>query len=72
MEAVIDLGEKKEFSSISSGFLQVANHIVFFPESVSYFASDDGVHFKLLQKIATKKPITKESKRNDIEYFDVV
>ncbi len=70
MEAVIDLREKKEFSSISTGFLQVTNHIVFFPESVSYFASNDGEHFNLLKGIATKKPISKESKRNDIEYFD--
>ena len=69
MEAIIDLGEKKEFSTISTGFLQVTNHIVFFPKKVSYLVSDDAQTFKTLKEVATTKPITKESKRNDLEYF---
>lgn len=70
LEAVIDLGEEKEFQNISTGFLQVTNHIVFFPESVTYSVSDNGKSFKTVAKVPTKKPISKESKRNDIEYFD--
>jgi len=69
MEAVIDLGEELEFSNVSTGFLQVTNHIVFFPESVTFSVSNDGKKFKPLKTVDTKKPITKESKRNDIEYF---
>ncbi len=69
MEAVIDLGEEMEFSNVSTGFLQVTNHIVFFPESVTFSVSSDGKKFKSIKTVETQKPITKESKRNDIEYF---
>ncbi|MCY1723459.1 DUF4838 domain-containing protein [Prolixibacteraceae bacterium Z1-6] len=69
LEAVIDLDEEKEFSTISTGFLQVTNHIVFFPKSVSYSVSTNAESFQTVAKVPTKKPITPESKRNDIEYF---
>jgi len=69
MVAVIDLGVEKEISNISTAFLQVTNHIVFFPESVTFSCSSDSNSFKKLETVPTKKPITKESKRNDIEYF---
>ncbi len=69
MEAVIDLGETMEFSSISTGFLQVTNHIVFFPKLVTYLVSRDGKSFTKVAQIPSKKPITTESKRNDLEYF---
>lgn len=69
LEAIIDLGEEMEFSSISTGFLQVTNHIVFFPKSVTYSISNDSKSFKTVKKVATSKPITKESQRNDLEYF---
>jgi len=69
MVAVIDLGEEKEISSISTAFLQVTNHIVFFPESVTFSGSTDSKSYKKLGEASTQKPITKESKRNDIEYF---
>ncbi|NQU51691.1 MAG: DUF4838 domain-containing protein [Bacteroidetes bacterium] len=67
MEAVIDLGSEMEFSNISTGFLQVTNHIVFFPEEVSYFYSNDLKTFTKLETVAN--PISKESKKNDVEYF---
>ena len=69
MEAVIDLGEEMAFSNISIGFLQVTNHIVFFPESVTFSVSKDGESFRKVDTVPTQKPISKESKRNDIEYF---
>ena len=69
MKAVIDLGEEKEISNISTAFLQVTNHIVFLPESVTYSYSKDSLSFTKIETIPTKKPITRESKRNDIEYF---
>ncbi|MEN8116456.1 MAG: DUF4838 domain-containing protein [Bacteroidota bacterium] len=67
--AVIDLGEEKEISYISTAFLQVTNHIVFFPESVTFSISNDAETFKKLEIVVTQNPISKESKRNDIEYF---
>jgi hypothetical protein len=36
LEAVIDLEQETEIDTISTAFLQVTNHIVFFPESVTY------------------------------------
>jgi hypothetical protein len=71
MEAVIDLGEQKDFSHISVAFLQVTNHIVFFPKEVTFLISSDGDHFRKLKTIATRHPISPESKRNDIELFEV-
>lgn len=69
MEVVIDLGEAKSFSNISVGFLQVTNHIVFFPKSVTFSASNDNNNFRKLQTVSSQKPISKDSKRNDLEYF---
>ncbi|WP_340113736.1 DUF4838 domain-containing protein [Maribellus mangrovi] len=71
MEAIIDLDEQKEFSRISIAFLQVTNHIVFFPEEVTFLCSADGKSFKKLGTVATQYPISPESKKNDIELFEV-
>lgn len=71
LEAVIDLGETMEFSEISSAFLQVVNHIVFFPESVSYYYSADGKDFTLLGHIPNARPLERSSKVNDIQEFSL-
>lgn len=71
MEAVIDLNEIQEISSISTAFLQVSNHIVFFPESVSYYYSNDNIHFIKAGTVENDQPLTKTSKVNDIKYFDL-
>ena len=69
MEAVVDLGNEIEFSTISTAFLQVTNHIVFFPELVTYSYSNDLKSFNKIETVSNSKPLSKESKRNDIEYF---
>lgn len=69
MEAVIDLNKETEIDTISTAFLQVTNHIVFFPESVTYYASTDNITFRKIETIANASPLTPESKRNDIAYF---
>ncbi len=69
LEAIIDLGEETEIRSISTGFLQVTNHIVFFPEYVIYSYSNDSKSFEIINKVACSNPLSKESKKNDIEYF---
>ncbi len=71
LEAIIDLGAQKEISSMSTAFLQVTNHIVFFPTEVSYYASLDGKTFKLLGQVTNESPLVKKSKVNDIQYFDL-
>ncbi|MCK3685836.1 DUF4838 domain-containing protein [Maribellus sp. YY47] len=71
LEAVIDLGEIKEFSYVSIAFLQVTNHIVFFPEQVAFSISEDGTKYTPLETVSTQHPISPESKRNDIELFEV-
>ena len=69
MEAVIDLGNEMEIDTISTAFLQVTNHIVFFPEEVTYFWSSDLKSFQKIEMVANPRPLTIESKRNDIVYF---
>ncbi|WP_167614029.1 DUF4838 domain-containing protein [Maribellus sediminis] len=72
MEVVIDLGEEKKFSNISVAFLQVTNHIVFFPEQVTFSSSENGETYSLLKSVSTQHPITPESTKNDIELFEMV
>jgi len=69
MEAVIDLGSEMEIDTISTAFLQVTNHIVFFPEEVIYFWSNDLKSFQEIEIVANPRPLTIDSKRNDIAYF---
>lgn len=69
LEAVIDLGEPTEVSEISTAFLQVTNHIVFFPEEVQYLISNDGQQFKAIASLPNRHPLSPESKINDIQYF---
>ncbi len=69
LEAVIDLGKEVEIKNISTGFLQVTNHIVFFPKSVTYSYSTDGNSFIDIKKVNCTNALSKKSKKNDIEYF---
>ncbi len=69
MEVVVDLGKPMAISSISLAFLQVTNHIVFFPSKVGYSGSLDNEHYFNFGTINNPMPLTKESKVNDIQYF---
>lgn len=69
MEAVIDLEQETVIDTISTAFLQVTNHIVFFPENVTYYCSTDNISFRKIETISNASPLTPESKRNDIAYF---
>ena len=71
MEVVVDLGETQTISTISMAFLQVTNHVVFFPSSVEYYGSRDNTEFTALGTINNPKPLVKTSKVNDIHYFDL-
>jgi hypothetical protein len=69
LETVIDLEQEMEIDTISTAFLQVTNHIVFFPENVTYFWSTDNNSFSKIETVANASPLTADSKRNDIAYF---
>jgi hypothetical protein len=71
LEAVIDLEAVTEISSVSTAFLQVSNHIVFFPVKVSYYYSNDNQKFEKLGVLKNDTPLTKTSKINDIKYFNL-
>ena len=70
LEAVIDLGSSQSITEISTAFLQVTNHIVFFPEKVSFYSSSDGQSYSFLGELINQTPLNKDSKINDIQYFD--
>ncbi|MFH6602080.1 DUF4838 domain-containing protein [Maribacter algicola] len=71
LEVVVDLGETHDISTVSMAFLQVTNHIVFFPTSVTYLGSLDGDRYFDLGLVTNRTPLNKESKVNDIQYFDL-
>ena len=71
LEAVVDLGKEESVSTISTAFLQVTNHVVFFPLEVSYYYSNDNKNFRKLGTIKNKYPLIKKSKVNDIQYFNL-
>lgn len=71
LEAVIDLGQSQKISFIGSDFLQVVNHVVFFPTDVKYYYSIDGKSYTFLAKASNTKPLSKKSKINDILSFDI-
>ncbi len=71
MEVVLDLGEPMEIRTISLAFLQVTNHIVFLPSTVSYSISLDDKDFRRLGTVPNPYPLKKDSKVNDIRYFDM-
>jgi hypothetical protein len=71
MEVVIDLDSNQFISSVSTAFLQVTNHVVFFPLNVTYYYSNDNVNFIKLGSIKNDRPLLKISKVNDIKYFNL-
>jgi hypothetical protein len=71
MEVVLDLEETQTINTISMAFLQVTNHVVFFPNRVQYYGSLDNNKFTSLGTIDNPKPLIKASKVNDIHYFDL-
>jgi hypothetical protein len=71
LEAIIDLNEVSDISHLSCDFLQVVNHIVFFPLNVTYYYSIDGKQFYELGSVNNKRPLSKQSKINDIQSFSI-
>ena len=53
--AWVDLGEIRELRSFSSSWLQDTRSWVFYPDTVSYYASDDGLNWRLLARIVNSE-----------------
>jgi hypothetical protein len=70
LEAIIDLGKVQEISEISTAFLKVTNHVVFYPESVTVWLSTDGKAYEKVVFQKNPEPLTKKTKKNEIQYFD--
>jgi|GEM_PF-1946670 len=69
MKATIDLGAVTNFSEVSVSFLQVTNHVVFFPTTVTFKTSEDGINYTPIQTVENLFPLIKTSKVNDIQVF---
>jgi hypothetical protein len=69
MKATIDLGAVTNFSEVSVSFLQVTNHVVFFPTAVTFEASEDGINYTPIQTVENVFPLVKTSKVNDIQVY---
>jgi len=84
MEVVIDLGEVQTIDNVHMAFLQVTNHIVFFPEYVEVsFPGEISIEQEGNSgdaqvgrphgagiRVNTTRPLRPGSKVNDIEYFN--
>ncbi len=55
LEAIIDLNSVREITSISCGFLQNNTAWIFRPEKVSFYVSEDGKDYSLIEEVATKE-----------------
>ncbi|HLO82287.1 MAG TPA: DUF4838 domain-containing protein [Chitinophagaceae bacterium] len=69
LDATIDLGKDQSFSNISISFLQVTNHVVFYPTRVVFQTSLDGRNFSTVETVENPYPLTPQSKINDIYNF---
>ena len=71
MEAYVDLNEITEINSLSINFLQVTNHIVFFPKNVEFLQSDDKSNWTSLGRVENNLKLNPRSKVNDIQTFSI-
>ena len=72
LDAIIDLDSIQFINNISLNFLQVTNHIVFYPLNVQFEISNDSVNWKSFPIISNKLKLNPKSKVNDIQTFSQV
>jgi hypothetical protein len=58
-EIIINLGEKKEVSSVSMTFLQDISVWIFLPQQVLISISSDGLNYEKIVLLAAKKPLNR-------------
>lgn len=71
LEGVIDLETIQPIDTVAVSFLQVTNHIVFFPEKVTFSYSTDNSKYQLLGEVKNQRPLSRESKVNDMQEFNL-
>jgi predicted alpha-1,2-mannosidase len=54
-DGVVVFKKPKKISGIMASFLEDQQAWIFYPKSVSFYASDDSVHWRLIQTIPTRK-----------------
>lgn len=69
LEAIIDLGENIEVSTVGAGFLQDENSWIFMPEYVLFEGSTDGKKYHILGEI--KNTISTKQSGGIIEDFEI-
>ena len=55
VEVIMAFEQAKEISSIAANFLEDQNSWIFYPSVVSFYVSDDSVHWNLVESISTHK-----------------
>ncbi|TKG96452.1 DUF4838 domain-containing protein [Puteibacter caeruleilacunae] len=60
MEFIVDLDKPTDVHKLSIDFLQGINDWIFLPESVSFYASNDGKKYKLIDEIKNTQPENKK------------
>ncbi|MGK9368848.1 alpha-L-fucosidase [Melioribacter sp. Ez-97] len=64
----LDLKEYKRIRKISAGFLKDINAYIFFPDSVAFYASEDGINFI---KLGSKKPVDTNENNAEIQTVSI-
>ncbi len=68
LEVVIDLGKVQDIKKLSAGFLQDQKRWIFLPLEVSFYISDDGQNFNLVDSV--KNEISPENEEALIKDFE--
>ncbi|AFN74824.1 alpha-L-fucosidase 1 [Melioribacter roseus P3M-2] len=66
--AVLDLKEYKRIRKISAGFLKDINAYIFFPDSVTFYTSEDGINFN---KLGSKKTVDTNENNAEIQSVSI-
>ena len=72
LDAVIDMDSVQSINNLSINFLQVTNHIVFYPLQVQFEISNDSIGWRSFPVILNKSLLNPKSKVNDIQTFSQV
>jgi len=72
LDAIIDLDSVQVINNLSLNFLQVTNHIVFYPLKVQFEISSDSISWKSFPIILNELSLNPKSKVNDIQTFSQV
>ncbi len=55
-EGIVAFQQRKKINKIKANFLEDQNAWIFYPRTISFYASDDSVHWELVETMPTNKP----------------